>query len=162
MFDRLGRPLRAMQSSWSSVDLAALVLRGVLGFVFIAHGGQKLFSLFGGGGIHGTTVFFGAVGIPAPDTFAYVVGITEFFGGVLLVAGFLTAVAAIGLLIDMAVAIATVSYKFSFFSQTKVGYGWELNLALIGLAAALLIMGPGAWSVDAGLGLTRRSSRAVP
>jgi putative oxidoreductase len=161
MFESLGRPMRAVQSSWSSVDLAALVLRLVLGGIFIAHGGQKLFSWFGGGGIHGTTVFFRAVGIPAPDTFAYVVGITEFFGGVLLVIGFLTTVAALGLAIDMAVAIATVSHAFSFFSQTKVGYGWELNLALIGLAAALLVMGPGAWSIDGALGLTRRSAAPV-
>jgi putative oxidoreductase len=161
MFESLGRPLRAMQSSWSSVDLAAFVLRGVLGFVFIAHGGQKLFGWFGGGGVHGTTAFFRLVGIPAPDVFAYVVAITEFFGGALLVAGLLTFVAALGLLIDMAVAIATVSHAFSFFSQTKVGYGWELNLALMALAAALLIMGPGAWSVDAALGLTRRAPPAI-
>jgi putative oxidoreductase len=162
MFEGLGRPLRAVQSSWSSVDLAALIVRGVLGFVFIAHGGQKLFGWFGGGGVHGTTAFFRVVGIPAPDAFAYVVGVTEFFGGVLLVVGLLTFVAALGLLIDMAVAIATVSHAFSFFSQTKVGYGWELNLALTGLAAALLIMGPGAWSLDAALGLTRRSAPAIP
>jgi len=161
MFEGLGRPLRAMQSSWSSVDLAALVVRGVLGFVFIAHGGQKLFGWFGGGGVHGTTAFFRIVGIPAADAFAYVVGVTEFFGGVLLVVGLLTFVAALGLLIDMAVAIATVSHAFSFFSQTKVGYGWELNLTLMGLAAALLIMGPGAWSIDAALGLTRRGAPAI-
>jgi putative oxidoreductase len=161
MFGSLGRPLRAAQSSWSSVDLAALVLRGVLGFVFIAHGGQKLFAWFGGGGIHGTTVFFTAVGIPAPDVFAYVVAIAEFFGGVLLVLGFLTVLAALALVVDMAVAIATVSHAFSFFSQTKVGYGWELNLALIGLAAAVAILGPGAWSVDAALGLTRRPGAAT-
>jgi putative oxidoreductase len=162
MFEGLGRPLRAMQSSWSSVDLAALVVRVVLGFVFIAHGGQKLFGWFGGGGIHGTTAFLRIVGIPAPDTFAYVVAVTEFFGGVLLVVGLLTFVATLGLLIDMAVAIATVSHALSFFSQTRVGYGWELNLALIGLAAALLIMGPGAWSLDALMGLTRRAAPAIP
>jgi len=160
MFEDLGRPLRAFQSSWRAVDLAALVLRGVLGFVFVAHGGQKLFGWFGGGGIRGTTAFLRSVGIPAPDAFAYVVGIAELFGGVLLIAGLLTAVAAAGLVIDMAVAIATVSHAFSFFSQQKVGYGWELNLALIGLAATLLIMGPGAWSVDAALGLTRRAGGA--
>lgn len=159
MFNRLGGPLRAVQSSWIAVDLAALVLRGVLGVVFIAHGGQKLFSLFGGGGIEGTTAFFRSVGIPSPDVFAYVVGITEFFGGVLLLIGFLTVIATIGLVTDMAVAIATVSYAFSFFSQQKVGYGWELNFALIGLAAALLVMGPGALSLDAALGLTRRPGR---
>ena len=160
MLGSLGRPLRAVQSSWSSVDLAALVLRGVLGFVFAAHGGQKLFGWFGGGGVRGTTAFFRTIGIPAPDAFAYVVGITEFFGGVLLILGLLTFVASLGLAIDMAVAITTVSHNFSFFSQPKVGYGWELNLALIGLAVTLLIMGPGAWSVDAALGLTRGGSTA--
>jgi putative oxidoreductase len=159
MFKSLGRPLRAAQASWISVDLAALVLRVVLGIVFIGHGGQKLFSLFGGGGISGTTAFFRSVGITSPNVFAYVVGITEFFGGVLLILGLLTFVVSIGLLIDMSVAIATVTSAFSFFSQTKVGYGWELNLILIGMAAALLIMGPGAWSLDATLGLTRWGGR---
>jgi putative oxidoreductase len=162
VFEGVGGPVRAAQSSWSSVDLAALVLRAVLGFVFIAHGAQKLFGWFGGGGIGGTTAFFRAAGIPAPDAFAYVVGVTEFLGGVLLVLGLLTSIAALALVIDMAVAIATVSHKFSFFSVTKVGYGWELNLALIGLAAALVIMGPGAWSLDAALGLTRHRPARLP
>jgi putative oxidoreductase len=155
MLEGLGRPLRAAQSSWGAVDAAALVLRVVLGVTFAAHGAQKLFGWFGGGGIRGTTAFFHTVGLPAPGVFAYVVGITEFFGGVLLLLGFLTVVAAAGLIIDMAVAIATVSHAFSFFSQQKVGYGWELNLALIGLAAAVLLIGAGAWSVDAALRLTR-------
>ena len=159
MFKFVGRPWRAVHASWISVDLAALILRGALGVVFIGHGGQKLFSLFGGGGISGTTAFFRSVGITAPDVFAYVVGITEFVGGVLLILGLLTFVVSIGLLIDMGVAIATVSSSFSFFSQTKVGYGWELNFILIGMAGALLIMGPGAWSLDAALGLTRWGGR---
>ncbi|HZU17217.1 MAG TPA: DoxX family protein [Candidatus Dormibacteraeota bacterium] len=156
----LGWPLRAVQSSWRSVDVAALVLRVALGVVFVAHGGQKLFGWFGGGGIRGTTAFFQGLGIPSPHAFAYVVGITEFFGGVFLLAGFLTVVACIGLITDMAVAIARVSHAFGFFSQTRVGYGWELNLALIGLAAALLVMGAGTWSLDAALGLTRRRAAA--
>ncbi len=156
MFELVGHPLRAVQSSWRAVDVAALVLRGVLGVVFVAHGSQKLFGWFGGGGISGTTAYLHTIGIPAPHVFVYVVGITEFFGGVVLLAGFLTVVATIGLITDMAVAIATVSHAFSFFSQPKVGYGWELNFALIGLAVALLVMGPGAWSLDAALGLTRR------
>lgn len=149
------RFLRAIQSSWISVDLAALVLRGVLGVVFIAHGGQKLFSLFGGHGIDGTSAYFNSVGIPSSNVFAYVVGITEFFGGIFLIIGFLTVIAAIGLITDMAVAIAVVTYSFGFFSVAKTGYGWELNLVILGMAAALLIMGPGAWSLDALFRLTR-------
>jgi putative oxidoreductase len=111
MFESLGRPLRAAQSSWGSVDAAALVLRVVLGAVFVAHGGQKLFGWFGGTGIDGTSAFFNRVGIPASQAFAYVVGITEFFGGVLPLAGHLTVVATIGLIVDMAVAIAKVSHE---------------------------------------------------
>jgi putative oxidoreductase len=156
MFERLGRSLSAVQSSWAAVDVAALLLRAVLGVVFVAHGGQKLFGWFGGRGIDGTSAFFGSVGIPAPDVFAYVVGITELFGGVLLLAGLLTIVATIGLLTDMIVAIATVSHAAGFFVTAQKA-GWELNLAVIGLVGALLVMGPGAWSVDAMLGLTRRS-----
>jgi uncharacterized membrane protein YphA (DoxX/SURF4 family) len=55
MFDFAGRPLRAMHSSWRSIDAAALVIRAALGVGFIAHGGQKLFGWFGGTGITGTT-----------------------------------------------------------------------------------------------------------
>jgi len=156
MFEPIGRPLSAIHSSWGAVDVAALVLRAVLGVLFVAHGGQKLFAWFGGRGIDGTTAFFGSVGIPAPQAFAYVVGITEFFGGLLLLAGLLTLVAVVGLLIDMVVAIATVSHAAGFFVTAQKA-GWELNLAVIGLLAALLVVGPGTWSLDAMLGLTRRS-----
>ena len=161
MLDDLVRPVRMVHSSWSAVDVAALVLRAALGVLFVAHGGQKLFAWFGGRGIDGTTAFFQSVGIPAPHVFSYVVGITEFFGGLLLLAGLLTVVAAIALLIDMAVAIATVSHLAGFFVTAQKA-GWELNLAVIGLAATLLIVGPGAWSLDAALGLTRRTRSAAP
>ena len=135
-------------------DAALLLVRIALAVVFIAHGGQKLFGLFGGKGLAAFAPTIVKLGLP--PIMATLIAIGEFFGGVALVLGLLTFVAALGLVIDMAVAIATVSHKFSFFSQPKVGYGWELNLALIGLAAALAIVGPGAWSLDAAAGLTRR------
>jgi hypothetical protein len=53
------------------------------------------------------------------------------------------------------VAIATVSQKAGFF-VTPQKAGWELNLAILGLVVALLVMGPGRWSLDAALGMTRR------
>lgn len=152
-----GRPLQAIHSSWQSVNIATLIMRAALGVGFVAHGGQKLFSWFGGGGIAGTTAFFRTVGIPSPHAFAYVAGIAEFAGGIAIGLGFLTVVAAIGLLTEMLIAIATVSYSAGFF-VTAQKIGWELNLYLIGLLAALLVMGPGAWSADAALGLTRRRS----
>jgi putative oxidoreductase len=124
---------------------------------FIAHGGQKLFGWFGGGGISGTTIFFRSVGIPSPHAFTYVAGILEFFGGIVIALGLLTTAAAVGLIVEMVVAISTVSYSQGFFAlPPKVG--WELNAYLIGLLAVLLVTGPGAWSADAMLGLTRRRS----
>lgn len=155
MLELLGRPLRAVHSSWGAVDVAALAVRVALGVIFVAHGGQKLFAWFGGRGIDGTGAFFHSVGIPAPQVFAYVVGATEFFGGILLLVGLLTIVATIGLLIDMVVAIATVSHAAGFFVTAQKA-GWELNLAVIGLLVAVLVVGPGAWSLDAALGMTRR------
>jgi putative oxidoreductase len=157
VFYFVGRPLRAIHSSWHSVDAATLIMRAALGLCFVAHGGQKLFGWFGGGGIAGTTAFFRSVGISAPHSFAYVAGIIEFFGGIAIALGFLTVAAAVGLLIEMLIAISTVSYAAGFF-VTAQKIGWELNVYLIGLLAALLVMGPGAWSADSALGLTRRRS----
>jgi putative oxidoreductase len=160
MFNIVGRPLRAIHSSWHSVDAAALIMRAALGLCFIAHGGQKLFGWFSGSGIDGTTAFFRSVGIPAPHVFTYVSGILEFFGGIVIALGFLTIVAAVSLIVEMVIAIATVSYSQGFFAlPPKVG--WEVNVYLIGLLAALLVTGPGAWSADAMLGLTRRRSPAA-
>lgn len=155
MLNFVGRPLRAAHSSWDAVNLAALIMRAALGLCFFAHGGQKLFGWFGGGGIAGTTAFFHAVGIPAPHAFAYVAGCAEFFGGIAIALGFLTVLATAGLLAEMLTAVSTVSYAAGFF-VTAQKIGWELNVYLIGLLAALLVMGPGMWSVDAALGLTRR------
>jgi putative oxidoreductase len=135
-------------------------MRAALGLCFVAHGGQKLFGWFGGGGIAGTTAFFRHVGISPPHAFAYVSGIAEFAGGIAIALGFLTIVAAVGLLIEMLIAITTVSYAAGFF-VTAQKIGWELNVYLIGLLAALLLIGPGAWSADSALGLTRRRSPAA-
>ena len=160
MFYSVGRPLRAVHSSWHSVDAATVIMRAALGLCFVAHGGQKLFGWFGGGGIAGTTAFFRSIGLSAPHTFAYVSGIVEFFGGIAIGLGFLTIVAAVGLLVEMLIAVSTVSYAAGFF-VTAQKIGWELNVYLIGLIAALILTGPGAWSVDSALGLTRRRSLAA-
>lgn len=157
MFDFAGRPLRAIHSSWRSVDTATLIMRAALGVGFVAHGGQKLFGWFGGTGITGTTAFFTGVGLPAPHAFAYVSGIVEFCGGVAIALGFLTIPAAFALIVEMIIAIAAVSFKAGFF-VTAQKIGWELNVYLLGLLVAVLITGPGAWSLDAALGLTRRQS----
>ncbi|BBL78330.1 quinol oxidase [Rubrobacter xylanophilus] len=132
------------------VDLALLVLRLVLGVIFVAHGAQKLFGSFGGPGLKGTAGFFEQLGIRPPYPMAVVVGVVEFFGGILAALGFLTPVAAVGLILVMIVAILTVHLRNGFFAQNG---GYEFNLALIGIALALLLSGAGSYSLDAAFGL---------
>src|ERR1700750_3418442 len=92
---------------------ATAILRLVLGIVFFAHGAQKLLGWFGGLGFAGTMSFFtGPMHIPAP--FAFLAIAAEFFGGVGLVLGFLTRIAAFGIGVTMLVAIVTVHGAVGF------------------------------------------------
>ena len=109
----------------------------VLGAVFIVHGYPKLFKNFSG-----TVQFFEAVGIKPAVLWVFVVGAVEFFGGILLVLGFLVQPVAALLAIDMLVAIWKIQFKKGF-----VG-GYEFDLALLVMALALLVLGPGALSLD--------------
>jgi putative oxidoreductase len=63
--ESVGTVVRRVHSSPSVVDVAALLMRAVLGFVFVGHGAQKLFGWFGGGGVSGTTDFFTFIDVPA-------------------------------------------------------------------------------------------------
>jgi putative oxidoreductase len=132
------------------VDLALLVLRVVLGVIFVAHGAQKLFGSFGGPGLKGTAGFFEQLGIRPAHPMAVVVGVVEFFGGLLAALGLFTPVAAVGIILVMVGAILTVHLRNGFFNQNG---GYEFNLALIGVALALLLAGAGSYSLDAALGL---------
>lgn len=159
LIETVGSRLRGVHSNWSVVDAAALLMRGVLGFVFVGHGGQKLFGWFGGGGIDGTTAFFTFLDVPAPRFFAIVAGLTEFFGGLMILAGLLTVVTSLALLLDMVLAIVLFNHANGFFVESPKG-GWELNFVLIGMLGALSLIGAGSWSIDnaAGLARTRRST----
>lgn len=78
---------------------APIFARLVLGVIFFAHGAQKLLGLFGGPGMSKTIQFFAQEGIP--PFLAVVAILTEFFGGVALILGFLTRIAAIGLALSL-------------------------------------------------------------
>jgi putative oxidoreductase len=163
LFKTAGSRLRGLHSSWRAVDGAALLLRFVLGFVFVAHGAQKLFGWFGGGGIDGTAAFFKSIGIPAEHVFAVLVGLTEFFGGLLILTGLLTVAASLALIVDMAVAIATLKHAHGFFvDPPSPDGGWEYNFVLIGLLGALTLIGAGRWSIDRAIGLARDEAKAAP
>ncbi len=133
------------EDSWSS-----LVLRLVLGVVIFAHGSQKMLGWFGGYGFSGTMAFFTQqMHIPAP--LALLVFIAEFFGGLGLIIGFLSRVAAFGIACDMIGAVLTVHLPNGFFmnwSGKNAGEGFEYHLLIIAICAALMISGSGKCSVD--------------
>lgn len=128
------------------------VLRLVVGAVFVAHGAQKLFGLWGGGGPDGTAAFFAQLGLTPAYPLALLAGIVEFGGGLLLISGAFTFLAAALLAIEMAVAAWTVHLANGFFMNWALtpgrGHGYEFNLTLIGVLVSLSLTGPGAFSID--------------
>src|SRR6202040_3479168 len=108
-------------------SLATAILRLTLGVVFFAHGAQKMLGWFGGFGFRGTMGFFtGMMHIPAPLAFLAIAA--EFFGGLGLILGLVTRIAAFGIGMNMLVAILTVHRGFGFFmnwSGAQKGEGFE-------------------------------------
>src|SRR5712691_9607751 len=131
-------------------DSATTILRLVLGVIFFAHGAQKMLGWFGGYGFTGTMGFFtGVMHIPA--VFAFLAIAAEFFGGLGLILGLLTRVAAFGISCNMIVAVAMVHHQFGFFMNwtgAQKGEGYEYHLLLLAASALLMIRGAGAASVD--------------
>ncbi|MEV7441810.1 DoxX family protein [Streptomyces sp. NPDC091204] len=124
-------------------DTGLLLLRIVLGLTMAAHGTQKLFGWFEGGGISGTGQFFTASGYPAGDAMAVLAGLTETLGGLGLVLGLLTPLAGAALVGTLINAIA-VHGAGAFFAPE----GIEYELLLTAGAAALALTGPGRYAVD--------------
>lgn len=129
---------------------AIAILRLVLGFLFFAHGAQKMLGWFGGYGFSATMgAFTNMMHIPAP--FAFLAIAAEFFGGIGLILGLLTRVAAFGITVNMLVAIFTVHLKFGLFanwSGQQKGEGIEYHLLVLAITIFLMIKGAGAFSVD--------------
>jgi putative oxidoreductase len=125
-------------------SLGLLLLRLVVGIIFIAHGSQKLFGAFGGGGPSGTAGFFASAGIPAPGVMAWVVGLAEFLGGLSVLFGLLTPVGGALIAAVMVVAILVVHLKNGFFAPM----GIEFPLVNLAAVLALIAAGPGRYSVD--------------
>jgi putative oxidoreductase len=131
-------------------DASITVLRLVLGVIFFAHGAQKMLGWFGGYGFAGTMGFFtGMLHIPA--VFAFLAIGAEFFGGLGLIFGLFTRVAAFGVFFNMLVAVAMVHHQFGFFMNwtgAQKGEGYEFHLLILATTVFLMIRGAGAASVD--------------
>jgi putative oxidoreductase len=119
------------------------ILRIITGIVFVAHGAQKVF-VYGFAGVGGA---FAQMGVPMPAVMGPVIGLVELLGGVALIVGLFTRIAALALACDMLGAILLVHAAGGFFLPA----GLEFVLMLFGAALAILFAGPGSLSVDGAL-----------
>lgn len=119
-----------------AVDCALLLVRLLLGLVFMAHGSQKLFGAFMGPGLEAWVQMMGPIG--------YLVAIGEFFGGLCIFLGILSRFSAAAIAVIMMGAIALVHGENGFFLSAN---GMEYALTLLVCALVILICGPGRYAL---------------
>ncbi len=129
-------------------DLGLLLIRTMVGVVFVFHGSQKLFGAFGGPGLEGFTGFLTQLEVPLPGVSAVLAAVAEFAGGLALIAGLGTRVAALPLVVTMLVAAFKV--HGTAFSAQAGGMEYALTLGVV--TAGVAFTGGGQWSLDALLG----------
>lgn len=125
-------------------DLGLLLIRVMVGIVFMFYGSQKLFGLFGGHGIKGTGGWFESIGVKPGVPAAVLSGLGEFISGILFIIGLFLPLAAAIITIIMAGAIVKVHGSKGF--ATGAG-GYEYNLMLIVVAIGMALVGPGAFAL---------------
>ena len=136
-------PLSAMKKE-NLLNFSMLVLRVIIGVIFVAHGAQKLFGMFDGIGIEGTARMMEGLGMPQPCLFASVGGYVEFIGGICLILGILARWSAIAVMITVFIQLWKVNLIYGFFSQNG---GIEYDLLAIGACVPIILLGGGSWSV---------------
>ena len=125
------------------------LLRVVTGIIFLMHGQQKLFEF----GIGGVTGMMTGLGVPAPGFMAIVVTLVELVGGIALILGAFTRIAALLVAIDVLAAFYLVHLPNGFFASNG---GVELVLILATVGVTLVLTGPGAMALDSLLPVERR------
>jgi putative oxidoreductase len=132
------------------MDLALLILRVVVGLLFVAHGSQKLFGVLGGAGLKGTADMFDAISLRPGHLHARAAGASETVGGALLALGLVTPIGAALVIAVMVAATVTVHLRNGLWNGNG---GYEYNLVMVAVAVALAGVGPGRWSLDNALGI---------
>jgi putative oxidoreductase len=131
-------------------NLAALVLRAVLGLLLAGHGAQKLFGHFSGPGLEGTSGWLESLGLRPGRPWAILAGLSEFGGGVLTVLGFLNPLGPLGVIASMVIATTKAHWGRPIWVTEG---GAELPVTNIAAAMALILSGPGKYSLDRALGI---------
>ncbi|GAA0133775.1 DoxX family protein [Paenibacillus sp. YSY-4.3] len=128
------------------LDVGLLLIRLVVGILFIGHGAQKLFGMFGGYGPKGTGGWMESIGIKPGVLMAVLAGLMEFVGGLLFTFGFLMPLAAALIVLAMLGAIVKVHFKNGLWATAN---GYEYPLVLLVVAIAMALTGAGGFSLDA-------------
>ncbi len=132
-------------------NLGLLVLRLGLGLTIAAHGSQKLFGWYGGSHINGFAAGLTRMGLKPPTFWAWVAGLSEFGGGLLVVLGLLSPFGAFAVMGAMSMAIWLVHRPKGFWNKNG---GIEFPLMIWVGALALSLTGPGAISLDSFFGIS--------
>jgi len=127
------------------INIGLLIIRLVVGLLFVGHGAQKLFGWFGGYGIKGTGGWFESIGIKPGVTMALLAGLTELIGGILFTVGLLTPLAGIMIAGTMVMAIVKVHAPNGLWATEN---GYEYNLILIAVTIGVALTGPGQYALD--------------
>jgi putative oxidoreductase len=128
--------------------VGVLILRLALGIIFVPHGWPKLKNPTELTGV------IGKLGVPLPALFAWLVALLESVGALLLIVGLAPRLVALGLVVDMLVAIVVrIRMMKAPFTSTQSAQGWEFEFALVAMALALVFTGAGPLALDRYFGL---------
>ncbi len=132
------------------MNIGLLILRVVVGGLFVGHGTQKLFGWFGGYGVGGTGGWLHTIGFRPGKPMAVLGGLSEAGGGLLVLLGFLTPAGAAAIIGMMTAATLAVHVEKGVWNSDG---GFEFPLTMAAAASALAFAGPGAFSLDHAVGL---------
>ncbi len=133
-----------------ATDIALLVMRLALGWIFIYHGAGKLFNYAQQGGLSGTRDYFAFLHLKPAGFWALIAGLVEFGGGIAMIAGFLVRIAGALLFVEMVLAYFIANFTCCMLPSAdgKAGDGGQINIALAALALAVTLLGAGSWALD--------------
>jgi putative oxidoreductase len=127
------------------MDIAFLILRVVVGLTLAAHGAQKVFGWFEGARIDGFSAVLGRMGMKPARLWAWVAGLSELVGGLLIALGLLWPAGPLVVVGAMLVAIIAVHWAKGFFNGKG---GIEFPLVILAACVAMALAGPGTFALD--------------